>query len=407
MKRLLKILLIFIFFFSFSIKTDAKTLKDLKNELAALEQKKANNDNKKKQTQNEINSANNRIQSITGQIANREENITRLTGEIATLEAKAKEKEAEIKELISYMQVSSSENLYLEYIVGSKSIEDLVLRSAVSEQMVAYNDNLIEEYNNTVIAHKNKQEEMRNEITSLNKEQNNLEGELVSLGDELHKVMDVSVSIDKEIEAQKKTISYYQNTLKCKDDQDITTCGTVAYSGKFLRPTNKGYLTSSFGYRTDPVTGRKKSFHSGTDMVTSDGKVYPVAPGTVAGIYWKTSCGGTMLFINHNVGGTHYTSGYFHLYQVKVSIGQKVDVNTQIAVAGGNNKNASWGAYTPWDSCSTGRHIHLSIARGWFFKEYTSYSTFTSKLINPVSVVNFPKGGKLYQWFYDRTTVYK
>lgn len=408
MKRFIKVLLIFIFFFSFSINTNAKTLKDLKNELAAQQAKKQANDNKKKQTQSEINSASNRIKSINGEIANREENITRLTGEIATLEEKAKEKEKEIKQLIAYMQIADSENMYLEYVVGSKSIEDLVLRSAVSEQMVSYNDNLIDEYNKTVVAHKNKQEEMRNEITSLNKEQTNLEGEIVSLGDQLHKVMDVSVSIDKEIEALKKTIDYYQNTLKCKDNQDINTCGTVAYSGKMLRPTNKGYLTSSFGYRTDPVTGRKGSFHSGTDMVTSDGKVYAVAPGTVAGIYWKTSCGGTMLFINHNVGGTHYTSGYYHLYQVKVSVGQKVDVNTQIGVAGGNNKNAAWGAYTPWDSCSTGRHIHLSIARGWFFKEYTSYSTYTSKLINPVTVVNFPKGGKqLYQWFYDRTTIYK
>ena len=407
MKRLIKVLLIFIIFFSFSVKTNAKTLKDLKNELAALEAKKAANDNAKKKTQSEISSASNRIQNITGQISNREANITRLTGEIATLEAKAKEKEKEIKDLIAYMQVSESENMYLEYLLGSKSIEDLVLRSAVSEQMVAYNDDLIEEYNQTVIDHKNKQEQMRNEITSLNKEQSNLESEIVSLGDQLNKVMDVSVSIDKEIEAQKKTINYYQNTLKCKDDQDINTCGTVAYSGKMLRPTNKGYLTSPFGYRTDPISGRKGSFHSGTDMVSSDNKVYPVAPGTVAGIYWKTSCGGTMLFINHNVGGTKYTSGYFHLAEVKVSIGQKVDVNTQIGVTGGNNKNKAWGGYTPWDRCSTGRHLHLSIARGWFFKEYSSYSTFTSKLVNPVSVVNFPKNGSLYNWFYDRTTIYK
>ena len=84
------------------IKTDAKTLRDLKNELAALEKKKASNDSKKRQTQSEINSANNRIQSITGQIANRENNITRLTGEIATLEAKAIEKEAEIKGIQKY-----------------------------------------------------------------------------------------------------------------------------------------------------------------------------------------------------------------------------------------------------------------------------------------------------------------
>ena len=33
MKRLIKLLLIFVFFFSFSLKTEAKTLKDLKNSM--------------------------------------------------------------------------------------------------------------------------------------------------------------------------------------------------------------------------------------------------------------------------------------------------------------------------------------------------------------------------------------
>ena len=401
MKRFTKLLLIFIFFFSFSVKTEAKTLKDLKNELAALEAKKAANNSAKKKTQNEIKSASNRIESITGIISDSEKKIVSLTGEIASLEAKAKSKEKEIKNLISFIQVSNSENSYMEYIFTSESLEDLIIRSSVSEQMVEYNDDLIEEYNDTIKKYKQKQVDYRNEINNLNKEQKNLEGELVTLGDQLDKVMDVSVSIDKEIEAQKKTINYYQNTLKCKDNQDITTCGTVAYSGKMLRPTNKGYITSSFGYRTDPITGKKGSFHSGTDMVSSDNKVYPVAPGTVAGIYWKTSCGGTMLFINHNVGGTKYTSGYFHLSTVNVSIGQKVDVNTQIGKTGGTK------SLTPWDHCSTGRHLHLSIARGWFFKEYSSYSTFTSKLVNPVNVVNFPSKGAKYKWFYDRTTIYK
>ena len=289
----------------------------------------------------------------------------------------------------------------MEYVFSADSIDDYIIRSSVSQQLVTYNDDLINEYNDTIVKYKQKQVDYRNAITSLNKEQKNLETELDALGDQLDKVMDVSVSIDKEIEAQKKTINYYQNTLKCKDNQDITTCGTVAYAGKMIRPATSGYITSPFGYRTDPISGRKGSFHSGTDMVTTNNKVYAAAPGTVAGIYWKTSCGGTMLFINHNIGGAKYTTGYFHLSQVKVSIGQKVDVNTQIGVTGGTK------SLTPWDHCSTGRHLHFSVARGWFFKEYTSYSTFTSKLVNPTTMVNFPKGGKLYNWWYDRTTIYK
>ena len=174
-----------------------------------------------------------------------------------------------------------------------------------------------------------------------------------------------------------------------------------------IRPATAGYITSSFGYRVNPLNGKKNSFHSGTDMVTSKYEVYPVAPGTVAGLYRKTSCGGNMLFINHNVGGVHYTSAYFHLSEVKVSVGKYVDVNTVIGITGGNAKNSKAGGYTPWDKCTTGRHLHLSVAKGWFFKEYSSYSAFTARLINPVSVINFPKNGKLHQWFRDRTTIYK
>ena len=38
---------------------------------------------------------------------------------------------------------------HMEYIFGAQTIEDLILRSAVSEQMVAYNDDLIDDYNKT------------------------------------------------------------------------------------------------------------------------------------------------------------------------------------------------------------------------------------------------------------------
>ncbi len=406
MKRVIICLLLIISLSFINTNVNAKTLGDLKKELAALEAKQKANNAKKKLTQNEISNANNRISTINGLITKSQNRIVELTGEIATLEKNATEKEAEIKDIILFLQITNSENAYMEYIFGSQTIEDLILRSAVSEQMVEYNNQLIDAYNKTIIDYRAKQEEQKLEITKLNTEQFNLETELVSLGDQLNEVMDVGVDIAEEIKAQKKVVDYYEKTLKCKDNQDITTCGQVAYAGKMIRPATKGYITSSFGYRTSPISGKKNSFHSGTDMVTSKPQVYPVAPGTVAGFYSKTSCGGNMLFINHNVGGVHYTSGYFHLSQVNVKVGDKVDVNTVIGLTGGNIKYPNSGGYTPWDKCSTGRHLHLSIAKGWFFKEYTSYSTFTSKLVNPVSVINFPSNGKLHKWFYDRTTIY-
>ena len=395
MKRIL--IFILIVFISFTIiDTNAKTLGDLKNELAQLEKEKKEQDEKKQLTQSEMNKVNDRIEIITQTIEQTEVKIKDLSDEIVVLEAKAEEKESEIKDVISFLQVTNSENAYMEYIFGAQSIEDLILRSAVSEQLVAYNDDLIEEYNDTVKEFRTKTEELKIEITNLDAEQVNLEGELVKLGDTLDEVFDVTADINAEIAAQKKMIDYYQDTLGCRDDQDINSCGVVPYAGKMVRPVVSGRITSSFGYRLHPTKNYWK-LHSGTDIAGGSTDVYAVAPGTVAGVMWKTSCGGTMLFVHHNINGTHYTSAYYHLYKVLVNIGDYVDQNTKIAVTGGTN------SLTPWDSCSTGRHLHLSIARGLYMKEYTSWSTYTAKLVNPVSVINFPAKGV---WFSNRNTQY-
>lgn len=396
MKKLLIIILIGFISFGLYIDTNAKTLGDLKNELAQLEKRKQEQDEQKKLTENEMNKVNERIDTITKTIEESEGKIKNLSDEIVVLEAKASEKEAEIKDVISFLQVTNSENAYMEYIFGAKSIEDLILRSAVSEQLVAYNDDLIEEYNNTVKSYQTKMEELRVEINNLDTEQVNLESELVKLGDKLEDVFDLTVDIKEEIAAQKKVVEYYEKTLGCKDNQDINTCGIIPYSGKMIRPVVSGRITSSFGYRLHPTQNVWK-LHSGVDIAGGSTDIYAVAPGTVAAVTWKTSCGGTMLFVHHNINGTHYTSAYYHLYKVLVNIGDYVDQNTKIAIMGGTK------SLTPWDTCTTGRHLHLSIARGLYMKEYTSWSTYNSKLINPVTVINFPAKGV---WFSNRTKQY-
>ena len=396
MKRIASYILIFFMVFCVFIHVEAKTLKDLKNELAAYEKDMKEAKNKKNMTQNEINNANARVKTIRSTIEKDQENIKKTEEDIVVLEQKADEKEEQIKDIVSFLQITNSENAYMEYIFGAKTIEDLVLRSAVSEQMIAYNDDLIEDYNNTIVEYKEKNEDLKKQITNLNNEQENLKTELVKLGDNLEAASDEMASVQSLIDAQKKLINYYQNTLGCKDDQDITKCGNIPFSGKMIRPLTSFSVTSEFGYRIHPIS-KKYKFHSGIDMAGGSTDVYAVAPGTVAGISWKNSCGGTMLFVHHNINGSYYTSTYMHLYKVNVKVGDYVDQNTKIAVTGGYHK------LTPWDSCSTGRHLHLSISRGLYLKDYTSWSTWTSKLINPRTMINFPKSGV---WVSNRTKQY-
>lgn len=396
MKKIITCIMLFLLVFCISFKVEAKTLKDLKNELAAYEKEMNAAKNKTQLTQTEINNVNQRVRTIRATIEKDQENIKKTEDEIVVLEQKAEEKEEQIKDIISFLQITNSENAYMEYIFGAKTIEDLVLRSAVSEQMVAYNDDLIEDYNNTIVEYKAKNDELKTQITNLNSEQDNLKTELVRLGDNLDEAQEEVASAQSLVEAQKKLINYYQNTLGCKDNQDINKCGNIPFSGQMIRPLTSFSITSEFGYRIHPIKKVWK-FHSGMDLAGGSIDVYSVAPGTVAGISWKNSCGGTMLFVHHNINGTYYTSTYMHLYKVNVKVGDYVDQNTKIAVTGG------YKTLTPWDSCSTGRHLHLSISRGLYLKEYTSWNTWTSKLINPRTMINFPKQGV---WVSNRTKVY-
>ena len=396
MKKIISYILVFILIFCISYKVEAKTLKDLKNELAAYEKEMNDAKNKTQLTKNEIDNINARVRTIRATIEKDQENIKKTEEEIIVLENKADEKEEQIKDIISFLQITNSENAYMEYIFGAKTIEDLVLRSAVSEQMIAYNDDLIEDYNNTIVEYKEKNEDLKKQITNLNSEQDNLKTELVKLGDNLDEAEEEVASAKSLVEAQKKLINYYQNTLGCKDDQDINKCGNIPYSGQMIRPLASFSITSEYGYRVHPISKTWK-FHSGMDLAGGSIDVYATAPGTVAGISWKNSCGGTMLFIHHNINGSYYTVTYMHLYKVLVKVGDYVDQNTKVAVTGG------YYTLTPWDTCSTGRHLHFSISRGLYLKEYTSWNTWTSKLINPRTMVNFPKQGV---WVSNRTKVY-
>ncbi len=397
MKRFLYLFVALVFFFGFSVNVQAKTLKDLKNALAELENKKASNEKTKNLTKNEMNTINNRISNISSEITKSEKKIQELNDEIVDLEKKSEEKESEIKDVIAFLQVTNSNNAYLEYMFGAQSITDLIFRSAISEQLVSYNNDLIEEYTKTVKECNAKKEDLQVEIVNLDNEQTNLKSELVKLGDKLDDIVETTVDIDSDIKTQKKVIEYYEKTLGCKDDQDINTCGknTIPYSGGFIRPVSSGRITSSFGWRFNPL-GSGSSFHNGMDISGGSTSVYAPAPGTVAGITWRASCGGNMLYIHHNINGVNYTTGYYHLAKVMVSIGDYVDQNTQIGVMGGNRS-------TPWDHCSTGTHLHISVARGLYLKEYSSWNTWISRQINPASVINFPAKGV---WFSNRTKKY-
>ncbi len=393
------ILISLILFLVVPFNANARTLRDFRNELASLEKKKADQDAGKALKQQEINDVNHKIEETTNTIKEHEATIANLTKEIEILNDQAKERELEIKEVLHFLQIADGENAYLEYIFGAKDITDFIYRSAVSGQLVSYNDKLIDEYNATIKKNEQKQKDLKAEMVSLDKKQQELEVSLTSLGKELNSMLDVSMTIDEEIAAAKKNIKMYED-LGCKDDEDINTCTSkVPYSGNFVRPLTSGRITSVYGWRCYTRNNGQYycGYHNGIDLAGGNTNVYAAAPGTVGAIHWQQSCGGNMIFIHHNVGGNYYTTAYFHTKNIRVKVGDYVDQNTIIATMGGDS--STWW----YDKCTTGQHLHFAVARGLYMKDYTSFSTYESRNINPTSVVNFPSPGV---WFANRVQRY-
>ncbi len=112
----------------------------------------------------------------------------------------------------------------------------------------------------------------------------------------------------------------------------------------FEKPIRSFYLSSGFGIRRDPITGRHHA-HQGLDFVGSKGaKIYTPASGVVILAHWFSDYGNAVV-IDH---GNGITTRYGHLSKIVVSEGQKVKKGDLIAAQGNTGR-------------STGPHLHYEI----------------------------------------------
>ncbi len=105
-----------------------------------------------------------------------------------------------------------------------------------------------------------------------------------------------------------------------------------------------GWLTSAFGKRIDPFTG-KNAFHNGIDIAASSGNpIMATADGFVSHVK-REKIGGNVVILSH--GGGH-TTVYCHLSKFKVKPGQKVKRGDVIGLIGNTGK-------------SLGPHLHYEV----------------------------------------------
>lgn len=109
-------------------------------------------------------------------------------------------------------------------------------------------------------------------------------------------------------------------------------------------PIDGGWISSLFGSRTDPFTGRRTS-HQGIDFAGREGSaVLTVAAGIVTEAGPRDGYG-NLVEINH---GNGYTTRYGHNNEIVVKPGDKVAKGQRIAKMGSTGR-------------STGPHVHFEV----------------------------------------------
>lgn len=380
MKKVSRIILCAFSFFMLVNNVAAISLKDYRIQYEKDLAKYNNSKNKQAEAKSKINSLQGDIGNVGNNIAKYQKDIEDSKAKIEELNKEIKEKKKEIDNLLSFMQISEGDNVYLEYIFEATSFTDFIYRSAIVEQLTKYNDELVDDMYKKIEENKQLQKKLAKQIEDSEKEMDKLNNLLNSANVSLNQLVDEHEDIEEDMDASKKQYEYFKKEFKnngCSEDTDINVCLKVPSSTGFIRPLVKATVTSEFGMRYHP-TKHIWTLHSGIDLGVPIGtNVYPAANGVVTKIarvknpnIAGSSCGGNKIYVKHLVNGKEFVTVYMHVHTIKVNLGDYVTVNTVIAGSGGGES---------YDYCTTGPHLHFSIMKGKSYLQPRNYVSFPAK----------------------------
>lgn len=184
-----------------------------------------------------------------------------------------------------------------------------------------------------------------------------LGGPSKSKPDEIYKAPDIFAAIDYldgQLQSREQQLNIIDALLVNRDlTQEVLVSGA---------PIANAWVSSQFGYRKDPFTG-KAAFHSGIDFSAREGsKVSTVAAGVVnwAGRHPEY---GNMVEVNHGAG---YVTRYAHNKSNLVKAGDVVKKGQLIALSGSTGR-------------STAPHVHFEVYKNGRVVDPAAYIRRTNR----------------------------
>lgn len=304
-----------------------------------------------------------RQSGIESEIANTEEKLK---------EASEKEKKQydDMKLRIQYMYEAGNQS-YIELLMSSKNIVEFINNAAYIVELSLYDREMLKDYQatkETIADSKTKLEEDSKQLDALvadakaqyeevnklveNKQEqvevykaeiSRLEGNKEIYEDQIEKQTAIIAELEKQADG---TVNAPASTTNNNSSSSSDTSGNVEVSaGGFVWPVPASRtITSEFGYRYHPSTGRYH-FHSGIDIAASTGsQILAASGGTVTSAGFNSSMGNYVMIAH----GNGLVTIYMHASVLCVSSGENVSAGQQIAMVGSTGD-------------STGPHLHFSV----------------------------------------------
>jgi len=251
---------------------------------------------------------------------------------------------------------------YLNLLLKAENFTDFLTKMDIISNIAEYNknvtDRLLQSKENLESVKENHEEmikqleEYKEDLEKSSKEASGFRAQAISIVEQTKKEIEANIARQAELEKQEADIQA-EILRRSKELQALQDSQRKYVGGTLMWPvdTKYGKISSGFGNRNSPITGRYE-FHSGIDIPAAYGaSIYAANDGTV--IISGTSGGyGNYVVIDHGGGKT---TMYAHNSANLAKAGDKVKKGDVIAKIGS----------TGW---STGNHIHFAYAEDGVFK---------------------------------------
>ena len=315
----------------------------------------------------QIRNINNQIASYSILIADKQDELDEAQTNLTELSQKHRARIQAMEEegTLSYWEVLFKANSFTDLLDRLNMIQEIAASDKRRMEELAAAAEKVEDVQQSLSDEKADLEVTRQELDDAQllleekrAEADELLRQLIAKGEEFQALIDESEDLQdelmqeiaqaekdlKEAEYQEWLATYVPPTTR--PGNDITPSPQVPSSSGWVCPVPYYTLTSPFGMRVHPISGRWK-MHNGVDLALPQGEpIYAAKSGKVTVTSYQAGGAGYYVSINH---GDGFSSIYMHMTHYIVAPGQYVNAGQVIGYVGSTGG-------------STGPHLHFGIA---------------------------------------------